>query len=96
MHRWVDSEISSILLALIIIVVVSLAFTHHMTVKSNQKLKRIYKSGADVGIFVEREEQLEVDYKSMLVTNTTCAICQNPTTRRCSRCKSTRYWYLDF
>ena len=95
MHGWVDSEISAILLAFIIIVVVSLALAHHMTLTSNKKLRKIQKLGIDRGPFAKREEQFEVNYKSMLVTNTTCVICQNPTTRRCSRCKSTRYWYSN-
>ncbi|KAG0616996.1 hypothetical protein M758_5G157300 [Ceratodon purpureus] len=91
MHEWIDSELSAILLALIVIIVVSLAFAHHMTSKSNQRLRKIEKLGIDARIFAQRKHQFQEDYKSMLVTDTTCVICQNPTTRRCSRCKSTRY-----
>lgn len=96
MHGWVDSEISAIILALIIIVLVSLAFAHHVTLRSNPKPKKNQKLGIGAGFFVEREEQFEVDSKSMLGTNANCVICQNPTTRRCSRCKSMRYWYYSF
>lgn len=94
MHGWVDSEIYAILFALIVIVVVSLGFAHHMTLKSNRRSKKSQRLGIDIGVLVEKEEQGETYYRSMLVTHSTCVICQNPTTRRCSRCKSTKYWYL--
>jgi len=96
MHGWIDSEISAILFALIVIVIVSLAFAHRVTSKSNQRSKKSYKFETSFGALAEREEQVKVYYKSMLVTHSNCVICQNPTTRRCSRCKSTKYWYLIY
>lgn len=96
MHGWVDSEISAILFALIVIVVVSLGFAHHETLKSNRRSKKSQKLGIDIGVVVEREEQVEANYRSMLAIHSTCVICQNPTTRRCSRCKLTKYWYLIY
>lgn len=93
MHGWVDSEISTILFALIVIVVVSLAFAHDVTLKSNRSSKKSRRLGVDIGVLVKREEQVEAYPRSMLISHSTCVICQNPTTRRCSRCKLTKYWY---
>jgi len=96
MHGWIDSEISAILFALIVIVIGSLAFAHHVTLKSNRRSKKSHKFETNSGAFVQKKEQVEVYYKSMLVTHNNCVICQNPTTRRCSRCKLKKYWYLIY
>lgn len=96
MHGWVDSEISAVLLALIVIVVVSLAFAHQVTSRSSRRLKKSQRIAGDVGVIVQREEQFEADRKSMLGTSN-CVVCQKSATpHRCSKCKSAKYWYWGF
>lgn len=91
MHGWVDSEISAVLLALIVIVVVSLAFAHQVTSRSSRRLKKSQRIAGDVGVIVQREEQFEADRKSMLGTSN-CVVCQKSATpHRCSKCKSAKY-----
>lgn len=57
----------------------------------------VIESGGSVGLSASssnnRGAQSEIVYRSMLATSSRiCAICENPTQRRCSRCKSVRYW----
>lgn len=93
MHGWVDLEISVVLFTLVVTVVVSLAFAHQVTSRTDQRLRRSLRFRAAAVVSAEAEAEFEVDQKSMLDTSI-CAVCQKPATRlRCSSCKSTKYWY---
>lgn len=42
------------------------------------------------------EVEATVEYTSMpVVRRFQCAVCYNPTTRRCSQCKAVRYWWVE-
>ena len=57
----------------------------------------VIESGGSEGLSASSSNnpgaQSKIEYRSMLATSSKiCAICENPTLRRCSRCKSVRYW----
>ena len=62
-----------------------------------QQRSLVIESGGSEGLSASSSNnpgaQSKIEYRSMLATSSRiCAICENPTSRRCSRCKSVRYW----
>jgi hypothetical protein len=57
----------------------------------------VIESGGSEGLSASSSNnpgaQSKIERRSMLATSSKiCAICENTTSRRCSRCKSVRYW----
>ncbi|CAM6117054.1 unnamed protein product [Calypogeia fissa] len=92
MHEWGDSGITAVLLAIGVALLLSFVLTQQARTRAARykEIRRLQSVAAEEA----RREEAEAlaEYSSMVATRTYhCAVCLNPTTTRCSRCKTARY-----
>jgi hypothetical protein len=94
MHEWGDSGITAVLLAIGVAVLLSL----YLSQQARKRAERYKDARRLQSLAAEEprreEEQANAEYKSMLATSV-CTVCLNPSTKKCSRCKAVRYWYIS-